>query len=151
MNTLTAPLIEAPASDDITQRETLAYAEAHDAATNTDYAFVAYKETHRATGAWWVRIASPESAGAYFHPNSIRLQARAAAAHRKTAFIWDSVMSPRLGDPRKIEFRVHVIDGEPAAVEIYIRLRKADHTAGGPVSMIFPWPATSAEPAAASF
>lgn len=140
MTTLTIPLLEAPASDDIMARETLAYAEAHDAVLNADYAFVAYKETHRSSGAWCLRIASLAGGGAYFHPNAMRLQARAATAEGEASFLWGSVCRPRPSDARKIEFRVHVCDGEATAIEIYLRLRRPDHTADEPVQVVFPWP-----------
>ena len=44
------------------------------------------------------------------------------------------------GDPRQIEFRVHVQDERPSEIEIFVRLRKADHSAGTPKSVRFPWP-----------
>ena len=140
MPPLTVSLLEAPVSDDVMEREPLAHAEAHDAVLDIDYAFVAYKETHRASGAWCVRIKSLDSGAAYFHPNAIRLQARGAWAERRSRFIWSTVVSPKAGDPRHIEFRVHVRDSEAVAVEIMLRLRKIDHTADEPVSVTFPWP-----------
>jgi hypothetical protein len=143
MATFTAsPIVEAPASDDTTLRETLAHLEAHDSVSNADYAFVAFKETHRATGAWCIRIHSEPALGALFHPNAIRIQARAAGIQGRPWFTWGKSLSPRLGDPRKIEYRIHVRNGDAVALEIYVRLRKFDHTADEPRTVLIPWPSS---------
>jgi hypothetical protein len=140
MTALVSPLVETPASDSVTLRETLAYLEAHDSADNTEYAFVAFKETHRATGTWCVRIHSQPALGALFHPNAIRIQARAASVQGRSWFTWGKSITPQLGDPRKVEYRVHVRGGEATALEIFVRLRKFDGTADSPRSVAFPWP-----------
>lgn len=140
MNTLTAPLLETPASDDLFARETLGTLDAHDAPSNTDYAFVAYKETHRASGTWCVRIHSLPVMGALFHPNAIRIQARAASAQGRPWFTWGRGLDPSHRDLRKIEFRVHVCDERATAIEIFVRLRRFDHTADDAVSVTIPWP-----------
>ena len=81
---MSAPiLLEAPASTDSTLYESLAYVDAYDAVLNADYAFVAYRETDRDTGAWRVRIRSSQTAGGVFEPDAMRLQARAAGAQGK--------------------------------------------------------------------
>ena len=141
MNTLFTQLVETPASDQSYARETLAYIDAHDGVQNEEYAFVAFRETHRASGAWCIRINSFHSGGAVFHPNAIRIQARAIGAQGKRSFVWGNPISPSTNDPRKIEFRVHVTHGQPTAVEIFIRLRKFDHSADEPRTVTFPWSA----------
>lgn len=140
MNAPPSHLLAAPIPDETFARETLAYVDAHDGIQNADYAFVAYKETHRLTGTWCVRIASSHTAGAVFHPNAIRLQARAVAEEHRRSFVWASPFSPRLGDPRRIEFRVYVSDGRPATIEIFVRLRKFDYTPDEVRIVTFPWP-----------
>jgi hypothetical protein len=142
MTTLSTPLIEAPASDSTMHREALAYLDAHDAVSNTEYAFVAFKETHRASGAWCVRINSLHTTSSVFHPNAMRIQARATSAQGKSAFTWDTLLTPTISDHRSIKYRVHVRDGQPAAIEITVRMRKFDHTADEVRSVTFPWPAS---------
>lgn len=137
---LSEPLLALPASDPAFARETLAYLEAHDAPTSEDYAFVAYKETHLATGTWCVRINARPLPGALFHPNAIRIQARAASAQGRAWFTWGKSLSPAAGDPRKVEFRVHVRDGQAVAIELYVRLRAYDGSPDDPRSLVFPWP-----------
>jgi hypothetical protein len=135
----TKQLVEAPASDSNYRYETLAYLEAYDAVLNDDYAFVAYKETD-SSGAWRVRIKSRQTAGAVFEPEAMRLQARAAGAQGKPWFPWGYSLDPSAGDPRQIQFRVHVTGGKPSEVEIFVQLRKFDGTAEEAQSVTFPWP-----------
>ena len=142
MNVLYSPLIEAPASDSTLVRETLAYLDAHDSVSNTEYAFVAFKETHRASGAWCVRINSLHASSSVFHPNAIRLQARAYGAQGKSSFVWDNVMIPTTDDSRMVKYRVHIANSQPVAVEIVARMRKFDHSADEVRSVTFPWPAS---------
>jgi hypothetical protein len=137
----TKPLIEAPASDSSTVYETLGYVDAYDAVINCDYAFVAYKETSRSGGDWRVRIKSSQTAGAVFEPDAMKSQARAAGAQGKPWFQWGYSFDPSAGDPRCIQFRVHVKDGAPSEIEMLVQLRKADHSAGEARSVKFRWPA----------
>lgn len=132
------PLIEAPESDSSYRYETLGYVDAYDAVLNIDYAFVAYKETD--SWGWRVRIKSSQTAGAVFEPDMIRNQARAADAQGQGWFQWGYSFDPSDADPRQIQFRVHVAGGKPSAIEIYVRLRKADGSAGEAKSVTFPWP-----------
>lgn len=118
----------------------LAYVDAYDAVLNCDYAFLAYQEVD-SSGAWRVRIKSAQTAGAVFEPEAMRLQARTAGAQGKPWFQWGYSFDPSAGDPRNIQFRVHVSGGVPAAVEIFVQLRKADHNADTPRTVTFPWPA----------
>jgi hypothetical protein len=135
----TKQLVEAPASDSNYRYETLAYLEAYDAVLNDDYAFVAYKETD-SSGEWRVRIKSRQTAGAVFEPEAMRLQARAAGAQRKPWFPWGYSFDPSAGDPRQIQFRVHVAGGKPSEIEMFAQLRKFDGTADEPQSVKFAWP-----------
>jgi hypothetical protein len=141
MTTLSTPLIEAPASDPITVREPLAYLDAHDAVSNAEYAFVAFKETHRASGTWCVRINSLHTSSSVFHRNAMRLQARATSEQGKSWFTWGPAINPTATDPRQIKFHVHVRNGQPTAIEIMIRMRKFDHSADDMRTVTFPWPA----------
>ena len=133
-------LVEAPASDTSYRYETLAYVDAYDAVLNDDYAFVAYKETD-ASGEWRVRIKSRQTAGAVFEPDAMRLQARAAGAQGKPWFQWGYSFDPSEGDPRQIQFRVHVAGGKPSEIEMFVQLRKFDSTADEAKSVKFAWPA----------
>jgi hypothetical protein len=134
-------VIEAPASTDSLRIETLGYIEAYDAVLNSDYAFVAFKETDIGSGAWRVRVKSLQTAGGVFEPEAMRLQARATCAQGKPYFVWGFSMEPSASDPRQVECRVHVANGQPALVEIVLQMRKFDHSADTPKSMTFVWPA----------
>lgn len=136
---MTAQLIEAPKSDIHYRYDTLAYVEAYDAMLNCDYAFVAYKETD-SSGDWRVRIKSSQTAGAVFERVAIRLKARETAAQGKTWFPWGYSFDPSPTDPRSIQFRVHVANGQPSEVEMRVQLRKFDGTADEAKSVKFAWP-----------
>lgn len=136
----TTQLIEAPASvPGGTTRQQLAYLDAYDAVLNGDYAFVAYKEVD--SFGWRVRIRSSQTAGAVFEPDAMRSNARAAAAQGKPWFQWGYSFDPSVGDPRCIQFRVHVANGQPSEIEIFLQMRKFDGTADAPKSVKFVWPA----------
>ncbi len=138
---MTAPiLLEAPLSTDSYLYETLAYLDAYDAVLNCDYAFVAFTERARDSNEWRVRVQSSQTAGGVFEPEAMRLQARAAGAQGKPYFVWGYNFEPSEGDPRQIEFRVHVVGGRPSSVEMLVRLRTFDHGAAEPKSVTFPWP-----------
>lgn len=135
-----APLVEAPASDSYRTYETLAYVAAYDAVLNCDYAFVAYKETEKDSNQWRLCIKSTQTAGGSFDPTAIRNKARETGAQGKPYFTWGYNFEPSSSDPRQIEFRVHVANGRASDVEIFVRLRKADHSADEPKSVKFAWP-----------
>ena len=137
----TPQLIEAPASiPGSTQYQSLGYLDAYDAVLNLDYAFVAYKETDSG-GEWRVRIRSSQTAGAVFEPAMMKSNARAAGAQGKPWFQWGYSFDPSPADPRCIQFRVLVADGQPRGIEMFVQLRKADGTADAPKSTTLPWPA----------
>ncbi|MFO0832937.1 MAG: hypothetical protein U0637_13990 [Phycisphaerales bacterium] len=138
---MTKPLIEAPASTDSQIIEPLASLDAYDAVLNDDYAFVAYKETDRSSGAWRVRVKARHLTGVVFEPDAMRSQARATSAQGKPFFTWGNGIDPSAGDPRSVQYRVHVAAGQPAKVELFVQTRKADHTAGDAKSTTFAWPA----------
>lgn len=117
----------------------LGYVDVYDAVLNCDYAFIAYKETD--SFGWRVRIKSSQTAGAVFEPDAMRSNARSTSAQGKPWFQWGYSFDPEPRDPRCIQFRVHVANGQPAAIEMYVQLRKADGTADAPKSVTFPWPA----------
>ncbi len=137
---MTTPLVEAPASTDNMTYETLGYVDAYDAVLNCDYAFVAYKETEKDSGAWRVRIRSSQTAGGVFEPDAMRLQARAAGAQGKPFFLWGYNFEPSADDARQIEFRVHVANGAPSQIEIFVQLRQFGGAADTPRSVSFAWP-----------
>ena len=138
-NMHTKPLIEPPPSDSERKYETLAYVAAYDAVLNCDYAFVAYKEIDWG-GDWRIRIKSSQTAGGVFEPAIIRNQARWAAGQGKTSFQWGYSFDPSPGDPRTIQFRVHLKDGQPNEVEIFVQLRQYDGAADVSHSVKFAWP-----------
>jgi len=132
-------LIEAPVSDSNYRYETLAYIDAYDAVINCDYAFVAYQETDSSGSR--VRIRSSQTAGAVFEPAAMRSKARETSAQGKPWFQWGYSFDPSPSDPRNIQFRVHVANGQPAEVEMFVQLRKADGSADEAKSVRFVWPA----------
>jgi hypothetical protein len=135
------PLLEAPASvPGGASYQQLAYLDAYDAVLNCDYAFVAYKETD-SNGDWRVRIKSSQTAGAVFEPAMMKSNARSAGAQGKPWFQWGYSFDPSAGDPRCVQFRVHVKDGQPSEIEMFVQLRKFGGEADAPKSVIFPWPA----------
>jgi hypothetical protein len=134
-----AQLIEAPRSDANYRYETLGYVDAYDAVINCDYAFVAYKETDT-SGEWRVRIKSSQTAGAVFERAAMRSKARETGAQGKPWFQWGYSFDPSPGDPRNIQFRVHVESGQPKEIEMLVQLRKFDGTADLVKSVKFAWP-----------
>lgn len=138
---MSTKLVEAPESTAGQTITTLATIEGYDAPINDDYAFVAYKEEDKGTGAWRVRIKGLRTPGAVFEPEAMRLQARSAGAQGKAYFTWGWSLDPSAGDPRRVQFRVHVKDGKPSAVEMFLQLRKGDGSADAPQSVTFAWPA----------
>ncbi len=133
-------LIEAPASTPSQTIQVLAQLEAYDAVLNDDYAFVAYKETDTSSGAWRVRIKARHLTGVVFEPDAMRSNARSTGAQGKAFFPWGNCMDPSASDPRSVQYRVHVKDGQPAEIEVFVQLRKADGTADAPKSVRFAWP-----------
>ena len=136
---MTTVLVEAPVSDSNYRYETLAYVDAYDAVLNCDYAFVAYKETD-SSGAWRVRIKSSQTAGAVFEPDAMRGKARQTGAQGQPWFQWGYSFDPSPSDPRNIQFRVHVANGQAAEIEMLVQLRKFDGTADAAKSVKFTWP-----------
>jgi len=135
----TKPLIDALASNASYHYESLAYLAAYDAVLNCDYALLAYKETER-SGEWRVRIKSSQTAGAVFEPAMMRNKARETAAQGKSWFQWGYSFDPSPGDPRNIQFRVHVKDGQPNEIEMFVQLRQCGGVAAAPQSVRFLWP-----------
>ena len=134
------PLIEVPISDASHTYKKLGYVEAYDAVLNCDYAFVAYQETEKGAGHWRICIKSTQTAGGSFDPAAIHSKARETGAQGRSYFTWGYHFEPTAGDPRQIEFRVYVTDGVPREVEIFVRLRKADHSLDQARSVRFSWP-----------
>ena len=137
----TVQLVEAPVSDANYRYETLGYVDAYDALLNCDYAFVAYKETD-SSGDWRVRIRSSQTAGAVFERAAIRSKARETSAQGKSWFQWGYSFDPSASDPRNIQFRVHVANGQPTEVEMLVQLRQFGGSAGEAKSVRFAWPSS---------
>ena len=137
--TNTAQLVETPASvPGGTQYQHLGYVDAYDAVLNCDYAFVAYKETD--SSGWRVRIKSSQTAGGVFEPDAMRSNARAAGAQGKPWFQWGYSFDPTPGDPRNIQFRVHLKNGQPSEIEMFVQLRQYGGAPAEPQSVRFSWP-----------
>lgn len=130
-------LVEAPAGT-----ETLAYIEAYDAILDSDYAYVAYREVDSDGTTWRIRIKALATAGSVLEPEAIRLQARSAGAQGKPYFVWGYQFEPSPGDARHIETRVHVQNGKPSEVELYVRTRLYSGEPAEPQCVRFPWPAS---------
>lgn len=122
------------------QYQQLGYVEAYDAVNNDDYAFVAYKETD-SSDTWRVRITGKNTSGAVFEPDAMKSNARSTGAQGKPWFQWGFSMDPSASDPRCVQFRVHVKDGKPHEIEMFLQLRKFDGSADEPKSVRFNWPA----------
>ena len=90
---------------------------------------------------WRVRINSSQTVGAICEPAAMRSKAREPSAQGKPWFQWGYCFNPVAGDPRNIQFRVHVINGQPREMEMYVQLRKFDGSADEAQSVRFPWPA----------
>ncbi|MCX6854529.1 MAG: hypothetical protein NTV80_06445 [Verrucomicrobia bacterium] len=123
-----------------TQYQQLGYLDAYDAVNNDDYAFVAYKETD-SSGTWRVRISGKQTSGAVFEPDAMKGNARSTGAQGKPFFTWGFSIDPSDGDTRCVQFRVHVKDGKPHEIEMFLQLRKFDGSADEPKSTRFAWPA----------
>jgi len=134
-------LLDTPTSDSNYRYETLGYVDAYDAVLNCDYAFLAYKEVE-SSGDWRVRIRSSQTAGAVFEPSMMHRKARETGAQGKPWFQWGYSFDPSAGDPRNIQFRVHVGEGLPKEIEMLVQLRKADGSADAVKSVKFIWPSS---------
>ena len=88
-----------------------------------------------------MRIKSSQTAGAVFEPTMMTSNARSTGAQGKPWFQWGYSFDPSASDARIIQFRVHVKDGQPSEIEMFVQLRKFDGTADAPTSVKFPWPA----------
>ncbi len=133
-------LIEAPASTTSQDIQMLAELDAYDAVLNDDYAFVAYKETDKSSGDWRVRIKGRHLTGVVFEPDMMKSNARSTGAQGKPFFTWGNCIDPTSGDPRSVQYRVHVKDSKPSEIEIFVQLRKVDGSADAPKSVKFGWP-----------
>ncbi len=75
----------------------------------------------------------------HFHRRRMGWEGFSSHSGRRT-FVWSNPLSPRLGDPRRVEFRVYVNEGRPTSVELFVRLRKFDYTPDEARIVTFPWP-----------
>ncbi|MFT3786891.1 MAG: hypothetical protein QM770_12110 [Tepidisphaeraceae bacterium] len=133
-------LVSPPESTGSAKYEQLGYMQVRDGVLKCFYAFVAYKETEP-SGAWRVRIRSSQTTGVVFEPAMMTDRALAAADDGKPYFTWGAGIDPSTGDPRKLEYRVHVANGKPSEIEIVAQMRKGDNSPGDAQSLKFKWPA----------
>jgi hypothetical protein len=136
MSTLTLDL---PGSNGSTTYQKLAALSARDGVLHLNYEYLAYRETD-SDGSWRVRIRGSQTAGAVFEPAAMEREALKAEDMGSAHFVWGYTFEPSADDPRHIEFRVHVANGAPSEIEMYLRLRKGDGTPADPKSMRFVWP-----------
>jgi hypothetical protein len=118
------------------EREPLPSADSSEPVLDTHHPFVAFKETHRASGAWRVRVQTRDDATTLLYPNAIRLQARAVSEKGRSSFTWTNPAFATSGAAEPIRFRVHVNDGEPAAIEVL----PTNPAAGRASPVRFSWP-----------
>jgi hypothetical protein len=137
----TSSPINPPATQEI-ESEPLRCLDGDGTALSTRHPFAAIKETNRASGAWRLRIQSRHAASAVLYPNAIRLQARAVSAQGKSSFTWTNPVSGSAG-AAKLQLRVLVNDGEPAAIEIFPQA-STQNSAGKQMPVKFCWPAACA-------
>ena len=141
MNSTFASPTKPLASDNPVVREPLAVF-GSDKATPSDNAFVAYKETHRASGAWRVCVDAGDAAAAVLYPYALRLQARASSERGNKWFFWSNDTTHAAPDAPHIKFRVHVSGGQPAAIEVLFPCGKREHRVGEAKHLKFSWPAS---------
>jgi hypothetical protein len=127
------------AADPSFEREPLRCGDGDAPVLGTHLPFVAFKETNPASGAWRVRIQSRHDSTAVLYPNAIRLQARAVGAQGKSSFTWSHTTVANSGSTEKLNFLVHVNDGEPAAIEVFPATVNWNGSSQPPVK--FCWPA----------
>jgi len=117
-----------------TRSEVLGFLEAYDAKLNCDFAFAAYKETDR-SGDWRLRINSPEAGETLFEGDEMRKRADEAAAFGETSIVWRRNLTPDEDDTRSLLYRLRVVDGKPAAMDVRLQVRKFDGTPADPKFM----------------
>ena len=78
---------------------------------------------------------------ATFERAAMKSKARETGAQGKPWFQWGYSFDASSSDARLIQFRVHVANGQPSEVEMFVQLRKADGTADTAKSVKFAWPA----------
>jgi len=135
-----AQRLAAPESDASRTIEALGNVEVYDAVLNCDYAFVIWKETDVGSGEWRVRLKSSQTTGVVFEPDAMTRKARETGSRGEAYFTWGTGIDPSAGDARKIEYRVHQIEGRPAAIEVVVVMRKFDGSAGESKSLRVDWP-----------
>ena len=139
MTTLPSSSLHDSAPDSSFEREPLRCGDGDAPLLGPRLPFVAFKETNRASGAWRVRIQSRHDTTAVLYPNAIRLQARAVGAKGKSTFTWSHTAAATSGSAQKLNFLVHVNDGEPAAIEVFPATVNWNGASQPPVK--FCWPA----------
>lgn len=137
---MTVPLLEAPPSDMRRVVSPLAYVDGYDAVLDEDFAFVAFQETDRASGAWRVQIRGLHTPGASLEPEEALLLSGEAEASGAPFSLVGYRLAPGPGDLRQVELRLHQVGGRPVEVELFLRLRLASGAPDTPRSARFLWP-----------
>ena len=135
-----ARLVQLPASSAEITYEELAYVASRDDILEQTYAYLAYKQTDVGTGGWLVRVTGSVTAGASLEPERIASAAAAAAAAGESSFVWGYRLATKPNDPRRVETRVHVAEGEPTHVTLHVVTRNRDRSPKAEVTAFFPWP-----------
>jgi hypothetical protein len=139
MVTLSASSHDINPGDPGIAREPLRCGDTNAAVPGARHPFVAFKETNPASGAWRLLIQSRDTTAAVLYPNAIRLQARAIAAQGKSSFTWSNTAASNGERAQKLNFLVHVNNGEPAAIEVFPATANW-HAAPSPEPVKFCWP-----------
>lgn len=124
--------------------------ERDDIASRTDaalqwYAFIIYKVTDltKSIDNFEIRIRSNWLTGTSFSiakANELAAEANESNSNYST---WGAPYVPTGDlDPKRVEYRLYQVDGKPTAVEVYVVMRNADHTAKDPKTLRVDWPTT---------
>ena len=139
-------IVKLPKSSDHTTYEQLGYVESYDAVIDKPYALLVYKETKTSSGKWVVRVASANTAGTVFDPESTALKnaLRKAHAHDEAFLVWGFNLKPKDSDAdaRLVENRLFYDEsGAPSKLEVHLITRKANGSAMPEQVATVPWPA----------
>ena len=127
-----------------TEREELGYISSYDVISDTDYTYVAFKETRKKSGEWKLIIRGKDTAGTSLRPDSDSLakKIKEAAKAGKDYIVTGFSLTPTETDPRLVEHRVYFDESQqPSSVEIHVVTRNADGSAKNKKVAKFSWPA----------
>lgn len=136
-------LIYPPKSSGCKLTSQLAYLSSYDAIIDKDYAFVVYKEENIKKGEWKLKVKSRETADTSIDPAHplFRRKMSEAAKSGKNYFVMGFAISPRDGDPRRVESRIYFNDlFQPQYYQLHLVTRNADGTPTEERFTKVPWP-----------